>query len=209
MSLEVTVIDYGSSNLHSVIKGLRQVGAAVDVTDRPEDIRRAERLVLPGVGAFSDGMGGLERLHLVSALHEYFAAGRPFLGICLGMQMLFSESEEFGLWSGLGAIPGRVKAIPHRPGYKVPHTGWSKIHPMSGSTWQGSILASTPPGMCAYFVHSLTAVPESEEDRLADTDYGGVRISAAVRRGNITGCQFHPEKSGPLGLDILRCFCKQ
>ena len=206
MTRKVTVIDYGSGNLHSVIKALRESGTEVEVTDQPAAVSAADRLVLPGVGAFGDGMQGLENRGLVPAIHQFIAAGRPFLGICLGMQMLLSESEEFGVRPGLGIIPGRVVAIPARAGFKVPHVGWSEIRPPHGMNWDGGILASTPFGVRTYFVHSFTAVPEREEDRLADTDFGGYRISAAVRRGNVTGCQFHPEKSGVVGLAMIRRF---
>lgn len=206
MSVRVTMIDYGAGNLHSVGKALRESGADVLVTDRPEDVRRAERLVLPGVGAFADGMAGLRQRGLVEALADYFGTERPFLGVCLGMQMLMTESEEFGCHRGLGFIPGRVVEIPRKPGFKVPHIGWSRIHPRLGGSWSGSILRDTPPGTRVYFVHSLSAVPQVEIDRLADTDYGGFRVSAAIQRGNVIGCQFHPEKSGPAGLAMVRHF---
>lgn len=206
MSIKVIVIDYGSGNLHSVIKALRESGAEVRVTDQPHEVRDAERLVLPGVGAFADGMNGLEKRGLIAPVCEFCATARPFLGICLGMQMLLEESTEFGMHCGLGIIPGKVVEIPRRPGFKVPHIGWSRIHPRVGGSWEGSLLAGTPDGTRGYFVHSFSAVPTHEEDRLADTDYGGFRISAAVRRGNVTGCQFHPEKSGPAGLAMVKRF---
>lgn len=206
MSVSVTMIDYGAGNLHSVAKALRESGADVLVTDRPEDVRKAERLVLPGVGAFADGMAGLRQRGLVEALADYFSTERPFLGVCLGMQMLLGESAEFGCHPGLGFIPGRVVEIPRQPGFKVPHIGWSRIHPRPGGSWAGSLLRDTPPGTRVYFVHSFSAVPQAEADRLADTDYGGFRISAAIQRGNVIGCQFHPEKSGPAGLAMVRHF---
>jgi glutamine amidotransferase len=206
MNTQVTVIDYGSGNLHSVIKALRESGAEMRVTDEPAAVRGAERLVLPGVGAFAEGMQALERRNLVPALLEFFPTERPFLGICLGMQMLMTESQEFGVRRGLDVIPGRVVKIPARPGFKVPHVGWSKFHPGPGGSWDNSLLADTPLGTRAYFVHSFSATPESEDDWLAVTDYGGFRIAAAVHRGNVTGCQFHPEKSGPAGLVMLKRF---
>lgn len=206
MSNSVVVIDYGSGNLHSVIKAFRELGCDVRVTDNPGEVERADRLVLPGVGAFADGIGGLRSRNLLPALDAYVARQRPFLGICLGMQMLFTESDEFGHHTGLNIIPGRVAEIPLRPGFKVPHIGWSRIHPRPGGSWTGSILGDTPDGTRVYFVHSFSAVPEQETDRLADTDYGGYRISAAVQRGNVIGCQFHPEKSGPIGLTMVQKF---
>ena len=176
------------------------------VTDSCSGIAGADRLVLPGVGAFADGMSGINKRGLSDALHSYFRRERPFLGICLGMQMLLSHSSEFGDHPGLGAIPGSVIEIPRQPGFKVPHMGWNRIHPRSDGNWDATILADTAPGALVYFVHSFTAVPNVEQDRLADADYGGFRISAAVQRHNVIGTQFHPEKSGATGLAMLKRF---
>jgi len=206
VSVPVTLVDYGLGNLHSVVKALRHEGAEVTVTSDPKDVPGAERLVLPGVGAFADGVKGLQERGLFEPLREYLATGRPFLGICVGMQLLMQESEEFGRHRGLGVIPGKVVAIPARPGLKVPQIGWNRIAPRRGGTWDGSVLDGMDPGTMVYFVHSFTADPTDEEDRLADAEYGGHRISAAIQRGNVVGCQFHPEKSGPAGLRILRRF---
>ena len=197
MNTQVTVIDYGSGNLHSVIKALRESGAELRVTDEPTAVRDANRLVLPGVGAFADGMEALERRNLVPALLEFFATERPFLGICLGMQMLLTESEEFGVRRGLGVIPGRVVKIPGRPGFKVPHVGWSKFNPGPGGSWDNSLLADTPLGTRAYFVHSFSATPENEDDWLAVTDYGGFRIAAAVRRRQCDRLPVSPGEERP------------
>lgn len=202
----VTVIDYDLGNLHSVIKAFRHAGADVTVTSDPQQLTSADRLVLPGVGAFADGMASLKKHGLDEAIHRHFASERPFLGICLGMQMLLGESEEFGLHAGLGAIPGRVVEIPREPGIKVPQVGWNRITPRPGADFRGSILDGVAPGAMVYFVHSFTAVPNREEDRLADTAYGSTRVSAAVRSGAIMGTQFHPEKSGEVGLAIIRRF---
>ncbi len=206
MSVKVTVIDYGAGNLHSVIKALRESGGEVAVTAEASVVTVAERLVLPGVGAFGEARAALARRGLDDAIRGFAATGRPFLGVCLGMQLLFTASDEFGRHQGLDLIPGRVVEIPRRTGFKVPHTGWSEIAPPPQADWSGSVLAETPVGTRAYFVHSFSAQPERDTDRLADTDYGGFRISAAVRRANVSGCQFHPEKSGPAGLAILRRF---
>ena len=202
----VTVIDYDLGNLHSVIKAFRHAGADVTVTSDPQGLTSADRLVLPGVGAFADGMASLKKHGLDEAIHRHFATERPFLGICLGMQMLLGESEEFGLHAGLGAIPGRVVEIQREPGIKVPQVGWNRITPRPGADFGGSILERVPAGAMVYFVHSFTAVPSREEDRLADTVYGSTRVSAAVRSGAIMGTQFHPEKSGEIGLAIIRRF---
>jgi len=202
----VIVIDYGIGNLHSVVKGLKHQGAEVTVTSDPSEVSSAERLVLPGVGAFGDGMRELQRRNLIDPIHQFVATGRPFLGICLGMQLLLSESEEFGRHTGLGIIPGKVVAIPHSPGIKVPHIGWRSIQPPAGTTWTQSLMQDVEENTMMYFVHSYTAVPSDESRRLADAQYGTVRISAAIRHQNVTGCQFHPEKSGVHGLKIIHRF---
>lgn len=197
----VVVVDFGLGNLHSVVKALRHEGADVVLTEDPDEVRRAERLVLPGVGAFADGMEGLRKRNLVEPLHEFIATGRPFLGICVGMQVLLGESEEFGRHAGLGVIEGTVQLIPRAPGRKVPHIGWNSLQPVA--SWAATPLEPLEPGTMAYFVHSYTAVPAREEHRLADADYAGHRISAAVRKDNVVGVQFHPEKSGASGLVVL------
>lgn len=206
MSGRVAVIDYGSGNIHSVMKALRHEGADVVLTADAGVIRRADRVVLPGVGAFADCQRGLEERGLFDVAREAALSGRPFLGICVGMQLLMEESEEFGRHPGLGLIPGRVVAIPASPGLKVPQIGWNRIYPPEASNWQGTCLQGLEPGTMVYFVHSYTPVPRLAEHRLADARYGGHLISAAVQRDNILGCQFHPEKSGPAGLHILRRF---
>lgn len=208
MSLQVTVIDYGIGNVHSVVKALAFHGAAVSLSDQPDAIARADRLVLPGVGAFADGMKGLRERGLVEPIRAFVRTGRPFAGICLGMQLLLARSEEFGEHEGLGIIPGSVVAIPPTPGVKIPHIGWNRIEPRPGGTWSGTALEGTEPGTMVYFVHSFTAQPRDESDRLADAWYGGHRISAAVRHENVYGFQFHPEKSGTAGLQILANFLR-
>jgi imidazole glycerol-phosphate synthase subunit HisH len=197
----VVVVDYGLGNLHSVIKALRHEGAEVTLTEDPDEVRRAERLVVPGVGAFADGMAGLRKRNLIEPLREFIATGRPFLGICVGMQVLLSESEEFGHHEGLGVIDGKVELIPTVPGRKVPHIGWNRLAP--ARSWAGTPLEPLEPATMVYFVHSYTAVPARDEDRLADVDYAGHRISAAVCKDNVVGVQFHPEKSGAAGLLVL------
>lgn len=209
MSPKVTVIDYGIGNLHSVQKALRHEGADVTLSAEPAVVRAAERLLLPGVGAFGDGMRELKARGLVQPILDAVGQGTPFLGICLGMQLLLSESEEFGRHEGLGLIPGKVVLLTPQAGFKVPHIGWNRLTPPPGRDWKGSVLEDVAPGTATYFVHSYSAVPEQEAHRLADVDYGGFRISAAVKKGNITGCQFHPEKSGPVGLQILKRFLAQ
>lgn len=206
MTPQVTVVDYGIGNIHSVVKALRYLGAEVALTESPEDVASAARLLVPGVGAFADGLRGLKERGLDEAILQHVATGRPLMAICLGMQLLLTESIEFGTHRGLDVVPGRVVEIPRAPGVKVPQIGWNRIAPPPGGSWTGTPLAEVEPGTMVYFVHSFSAVPSAETDRLADTVYGGFRVSAAVRRGNVVGVQFHPEKSGPVGLSILQQF---
>ena len=207
----IGIIDYGVGNLFSLQSSLRYVGADTVVSGDADVLRRADRLILPGVGAFKDGMAGLERLGLIEPILQKAAAGTPLLGICLGMQMLFDESDEFGLNKGLGLIPGRVEKIPaldtDGAPQRVPHISWNGLWPAGGRTdFAGTALASVTPGQECYFVHSYEAKPTNEADRLADTRYGGRAVCAAAAHGSVLGCQFHPEKSGPVGLGILEGF---
>jgi glutamine amidotransferase len=206
MTRRVTVVDYGLGNLHSVVKALHHEGADIEIAAAAHAIESADRLVLPGVGAFRDGMMGLVSRGLCDSLKTFFQKGRPFLGICLGMQLLMAESEEFGIHQGLDFIPGRVIELTREPGLKVPHIGWNRIAPPPGATWKSTLLEATAPGTMVYFVHSFAPVPGHQEHRLAEVCYGASRICAAVQRQNVVGCQFHPEKSGPAGLAILRRF---
>ena len=191
---KVTIIDYGLSNLLSVQHAFAHFGAENLVTGKAEDVLAADALVLPGVGAFKDGMAGLEKLGLIEPIRQKAAAGTPLLGICLGMQMLFDESEEFGLHKGLGLIPGRVVRIPStdvqgRP-QKVPHISWDPLNPAGGRTdFAGTVLAGVTPGEECYFIHSYEAKPADEADRLADTVYGGRAVCAAAAHGSVVGCQ--------------------
>lgn len=208
---KVTIVDFGSSNLLSVYRAFDHCRGEIEIASEPEDIGGAERLVLPGVGAFRESMNGLSRLGLGEAISEFVASGRPFLGICVGMQMMLEGSEEFGDHPGLGLIPGRVRGIPAagadgRP-HKIPHIGWNALIPAAGDEpWRGTILDGIEPGAGVYFVHSFAAEPAEECRRLADCDYDGISISAVIRDGNAYGCQFHPEKSGPVGLRIIENF---
>ena len=209
--MKVTVIDYGLSNLLSVQHAFAHFGAEVQVTSSPADVLAADALVLPGVGAFQDGMQGLEQLGLIEPIKQKTAQGTLLLGICLGMQMLFDESEEFGLHKGLGLIPGRVVKIPDTDvdGHpqKVPHISWDPLYPGGGRTdFSGTALVALKPGEECYFIHSYEAKPVRDEDRLADTVYGGREICAAASHGSVLGCQFHPEKSGPVGLGIIKAY---
>lgn len=212
--IEVAVIDYGVGNLLSVSRALVHCGAKATVTADPATILAADRVILPGVGAFANGMAALRASGLDAVVHQVAAAGTPLLGICLGMQMLMESSDEFGSTTGLGLIPGRVVQIPGRTttgeSHKIPHIGWNAlVHPPGRTGWHASLLEGIAPGEAVYFVHSFMAQPANPAHRLADCLYGGISVSAAVQNGQVLGCQFHPEKSGELGLRVLTNFLRR
>ncbi|MCG8511752.1 MAG: imidazole glycerol phosphate synthase subunit HisH [Rhodospirillales bacterium] len=213
MKKRITIIDYGMGNLLSVKRAFEHFGAQTELTGDPGSTSGADYLILPGVGAFADGMDELRRRGLVDAFRAHAQSGRPSLSICLGMQMLLAESQEFGKHDGLGIIDGAVVEIPltgaDGTAHKVPHIGWSELRLPDGADadhWRGTILDGIVPGVSVYFVHSFTAAPSDPDSRLADADYNGRLVSAAVRHENVFGTQFHPEKSGPVGLRIIENF---
>lgn len=195
----IALIDYGAGNVRSVLKALETVGADVKVTTAPSTVRSATKVVLPGVGAFADCMSALRRSGITEAIHEAVNSGKPFLGICVGMQVLFDSGEEQGRHEGLGILPGLVVRFT-RTGLKIPHTGWNQLLPIRDHF----LFRDLPDGSWAYFNHAYhcEALPN---DILAITDYGGPFASAVVR-DNVFGIQFHPEKSQTAGLRILRNF---
>lgn len=208
---EVTVIDYGVGNMLSVQRGLEHCGAKVILTADPEQILSAKKVVLPGVGAFANAMQALDSLGLVIVIRKLAQRKTPLLGICLGMQLLLEESEEFGVAAGLGLISGRVIPVPCRTlsgaTQKIPHIGWSALQPSGASEkWKDTLLQDNRAGDAAYFVHSFMAVPSDSVNRVADCVYGGHLIPAVIARDQIMGCQFHPEKSGEVGIKVLRRF---
>lgn len=209
----VTIIDYGVGNILSVRRALEHVGAQVIVTDDPALVSDSEKLVLPGVGAFARAMEELDTRHLIDPIKAFAASDRPFLGICLGMQLMLDKSEEFGDHQGLGLIPGDVKAIPNttKSGtpHKIPHIGWNTLKSPTAERWQGTLLDAQDPDLSMYFVHSFAANPTNESDVLATTEYNGHAICAALQHGSMTGFQGHPEKSGPAGLQILEAFVQR
>ncbi|MBR6782547.1 MAG: imidazole glycerol phosphate synthase subunit HisH [Clostridia bacterium] len=201
----IAIIDYGVGNLFSLCSSLNSIGAEAIVTPDPDAIRRADRIILPGVGAFADAAEKLRASGLDQVLLEEAARGKPVMGICLGMQMLFEESHEYGIHKGLGLIPGRV--IP-MAGYipadlKVPHIGWN---PLIIKGDKHPLLRYVEEGDCVYFVHSYFAT-DCTDAVIATAEYGR-ELTAAVACGNVMGCQFHPEKSGKVGLSILKAFCE-
>ena len=197
----VGIIDYGVGNLFSLCSSFRAIGVEAFVSGDPEALAKADRLVLPGVGAFEDAAKKLRASGLEGFVKQQAAAGKPLLGICLGMQMLFEKSYEYGEHEGLGLLRGQVVPMEGKlPGeLKIPHMGWNKLE-----VRQGKLLEEAD-GAYVYFVHSFYA--EGCEDSLAAVTEYGIPITAAVEQGNIYGCQFHPEKSGNVGLAILRRFC--
>jgi glutamine amidotransferase len=208
----ITLVDYGMANLLNVARAFEHCGAAVRVVETPGEIVDAGRLVVPGVGAFSDCLDELRRRGFDDALRRYVDTGQPMLGICVGMQALFQVSEEFGEHLGLGLLPGRVCAVPRQTidgaRQRVPHIGWSHlVEPETGRGWAGTLLEPfSGQRPAVYFVHSFAAQPADSADRLADCLYGGHRVCAAIQRGNLIATQFHPERSGEIGLKVLRHF---
>ena len=206
--MKVTVIDYGLSNLLSVQHAFAHFGAEVQVTSSPADVLASDALVLPGVGAFQDGMQGLEQLGLIEPIKQKTAQGTLLLGICLGMQMLFDESEEFGLHKGLGLIPGEVCPLADDlkdPSLKVPHIGWNRLDIVPGRE-NDPLFKYTKPGEYVYYVHSFYA-KNCAANTLAASEYS-IPVTGAVKNGLVYGTQFHPEKSGDTGLRMLRAFAE-
>ncbi|MBZ0220851.1 MAG: imidazole glycerol phosphate synthase subunit HisH [Candidatus Methylomirabilis sp.] len=198
-------------NIFSIERAMRKLGCEAVLTGSPEGIAGAERLILPGVGAFGKAMEELERRGCIDAILEYAASGKPLLGICLGMQLLMSEGSEFGGGRGLGILKGKVVALKgeDRDGkrLKVPHVGWNGVYdPGNAARWKGTILDGVGSASSFYFVHSFVCAPAGPDTVLAETAYGTERFPSVIQAGNIHGCQFHPEKSGPQGLAVCRNF---
>lgn len=193
------MVDSGVGNIPNAVRGLARAGARVRLSADPEEVAAARVLVLPGVGAFPAAMVRLTRAGLDEAVRAAAAAGAAVLGICLGHQLLFEESEEFGRTRGLGLLPGRVAQLP--AGVRAPHMGWSRVQ----ARREDPLLAGLAGGAWMYFVHSFTAHPE-DGDLLASADAGGAPVCAVVRRGSVCGAQFHPEKSGAAGARFLANF---
>ncbi len=220
---KITMIDYGASNIRSAQKAFEYIGAEVHLTDDAEVVRRADKLVLPGVGAFGSGMDGLRRHNLPEAIHEAVQRGVPFLGICVGMQLMFTEGHEMGVHEGLDLLAGKVVRFPEKGlmgneanpltihhsqltinHLKVPHMGWNQLEP----AWDNPLLNGVKTGDYAYFVHSYYCDADDATAVLAWTDYG-FPFASVVAKDNIYGLQFHPEKSQSVGLTILRNFVEK
>ncbi|HUK55454.1 MAG TPA: imidazole glycerol phosphate synthase subunit HisH [Nitrospiria bacterium] len=198
----IAIIDYGMGNLRSVSKAFERLGFAADVTRDPRRIADASHVVLPGVGAFPDCMRNLEEMRLIDPIHRALSSGKPFLGICLGLQLLFTESEEFGLHKGLGWIRGRVVRFPH-DALKVPHMGWNTLSIQKPAP----VIEDLPTDAMVYFVHSYYVEPEDQDTIATLTEYGQP-FASSIAVENVFACQFHPEKSQAVGLRLLRNFAR-
>ena len=201
----IAIIDYGVGNLYSLCSSLKYIGAECIVTSDKQEIKNADKLILPGVGAFGDAIAKLKDTGLDKVIKEEAASGKEIMGICLGMQLLFERSYEYGVHEGLGLLRGEIVPMKERidSTLKVPHIGWNALNIKR----QGKLLRYVSEGDCVYFVHSYYA-EGCDESLLATSEYGR-DITAAVQSGNVMGCQFHPEKSGKVGMNILRAFCEE
>ena len=206
----ITIADYGMGNLFSIERAINRIGGMAHITDNPSDIAKAERVILPGVGAFGKGMHELRARRLDEALREFIKTGRPLLGICLGMQLLFSEGAEFEWNEGLSIVAGKVirfkDPMPDENIFKIPQIGWNRILPQGALPWDATILDAIAPGSYFYFVHSFICVPENNAHVLAASEYGRDIFCSVARKDNVYGCQFHPERSAADGLKIYDNF---
>ena len=201
--MKIAIIDFQLGNLFSVIQACNHFGFSPVVSSNPKEVESADALILPGVGAFAEAMKNLRENGLDEVITAAVIQGKPLMGICLGMQLLFEGSNEFGTEKGLGLLPGKILKIPAQPGRKIPQIGWNKIEP-AGISWKNTPLNHLHEGEFMYFVHSYYCLPDSESDCLCLTDYEGFEYCSAVFKNNIFATQFHPEKSGPAGLGIYK-----
>ena len=199
----IAIIDYDAGNLRSVEKAIEAIGEKAVVTRNRDEILSADKVILPGVGSFGDAMGRLYEYGLADTLHEVADSGKPFLGICLGLQLMFESSEEGPGVKGLGLLPGNIVKFPEKEGFKIPHMGWNSIDVKEGSR----LFKGVSNNSYVYFVHSYYLQAENENDVAATTEYI-THVHASVEHDNIFACQFHPEKSGDVGLRILKNFCE-
>lgn len=211
--MKIAVIDYDIGNVRSIINAFEKIGVTPTLTRDHDTILSADGVLLPGVGAFSHGMEMLKKYNLDVVIHEYAKSNKPFMGVCLGMQMLLDSSEEFGECKGLGLIEGKVVKLPvkNKEFEKLPHISWNEIktHKID---WKNTILDNISEYSDVYFVHSFVAQPKFETNILSATEYSDYMFCSSVKKDNIYGCQFHPEKSGEIGLSIIRNFieiCKE
>ncbi|MDP1725458.1 MAG: imidazole glycerol phosphate synthase subunit HisH [Bacteroidota bacterium] len=208
MSSKVVIVDYGLGNIFSINQACKHVGLDSTITSDPKHILNADALILPGVGAFGDAMNSLRENNLIEPILDFVKTGKPFLGICLGMQLLFTESEEFGEHKGLNLVPGKIVRFPefnsNSKVVRVPQIQWNQIYKNDPLVWNSSPLIDIEEGTYMHFVHSYYAIPQSNDNILSYSEYEGVRYASAVAKDNIVGVQFHPEKSADQGLKIYR-----
>lgn len=205
---KIVIIDYGIGNIESMSNAIYKIGHSPTISSTRKDILEADSVILPGVGAFKKGMENLIKNDIISSIFDFIKLGKPFLGVCLGMQMLLDESEEFGNTLGLGLIKGKVVKFPkfETSKEKIPHIGWNKITEPKINIWKETILNNIEQNNDLYFVHSFIAVPENIENILSKSSYAGIEFCSTIRSENIYGTQFHPEKSSKTGLTILNNF---
>jgi glutamine amidotransferase len=208
MTIKVAIIDYGLGNLFSIEQACEHAGLEPVITSEANNIAASDALILPGVGAFGDAMNCLRENNLVAPIMDFVNTGKPFMGICLGMQLLFTESEEFGSHKGLNLIQGKIVRFPELNAegntIRVPQIQWNSITPNDENTWQHSVLKNITKGAYMHFVHSYYAIPDNTSHILSYSEYEGIRYASAVMRDNITGIQYHPEKSAEQGIKIYQ-----
>jgi imidazole glycerol-phosphate synthase subunit HisH len=210
-SKKITIIDYGCGNILNLVRAIKFIGYEAEVTHEKNKIIDSSHIILPGVGAFGNAMKKIEKYNLHKTIWEYAGSEKPLLGICLGMQILLTESHEFGVHKGLGLIEGKVIKISNEKNIeaKVPHIGWNEIYPKkSENEWKNKILKNSLIGKNFYFVHSYVCKTKNTDSTVAVCNYSDISIPAVITSGNIFGCQFHPEKSADNGLTVLKNFCE-
>ena len=208
---KITIIDYGCGNILNLVRAIKFLGYDAEITHEKKNILDSSHVILPGVGAFGNAMKQLELYNLKNTILEYAKLNKPLLGICIGMQLLLSESYEFGFHKGLNLIKGKVIKIPNKKNeeIKIPHIGWNELYPNNDKKeWKNKILNNSLIGKSFYFIHSFVCLTKNPNSTIAVCNYSGISIPAIVSVGNIFGCQFHPEKSADNGLIILKNFCE-
>lgn len=211
--MKIVIVDYDVGNVRSMINAFKKIGIEPILSNKEDDIISADGVILPGVGAFAHGMENLNKYNLVNIIKKYTDSNKPFIGICLGMQMLLDESEEFSKTKGLGLISGKVIKLPtQNSNYeKLPHVSWNEIKEKK-TKWNHTILNNVEQQSDVYFVHSFIASLDNENEILSTTEYSDYEFCSSIKKDNIYGCQFHPEKSGEIGLKIIKNFvniCKE
>ena len=208
---KIAIIDYGCGNILNLARAIKFLGYKVEITSDKKTILDSSHVILPGVGAFGNAIKQLEKYNLRNIILEYTKSNKPLLGICLGMQILLTSSQEFGAHEGLDLINGKVIKISNKKNkaIKIPHIGWNEIYPTKDKKkWENKILKNDLIGKSFYFVHSFVSITKNLNSTIAICDYSGISIPAVISKNNIFGCQFHPEKSGENGLNVLKNFCE-